>query len=248
MLISRRCDEEIVFPGVGITIKVLKSTESRVRLAIDAPSHIDVLRREIMGRTDLSTASHKLRNELNAVNLAIELYNQLVQRGQLDQAHQTYLKMITNLKRIDSGYSSIEQQQVSVEEGPRVLVVEDDENERELLAVLLRLEGCAVDTATDGADAIDHISFAPRPDIVLLDMKMPGIDGPRTLELIRESPSFQDLTVFGISGTGATEMGVTIGTRRGVDAWFEKPLNPNRLVEAIRGRAATRAACRNPGA
>lgn len=247
LVISRRCDEEIVFPGIGITIKVLKSTESRVRLAIEAPSHVDVLRREVLEKTDLSTASHKLRNELNAVNLAIELYNQLVQRGQLDQAHQTYLKMLTSLKRIDASYSSIEQQ-VAAEGGPRVLVVEDDENERELLAGLLRLEGCAVDTATDGADAIDHISFAQRPDIVLLDMKMPGIDGPRTLELIRESPSFQDLTVFGISGMGPSEAGITIGTRRGVDAWFEKPLNPNRLVEAIRGRALNRTVCRNPSA
>jgi CheY-like chemotaxis protein len=162
------------------------------------------------------------------------MYERLVSRGDLDRAHQTYLQMLTRLKEIDRNHAPLE----AIPEEPhpmaRVLIVEDDDNERELLAGLLRMDGCVVDTVPDGEQALVRLSSSePRPDVVLLDMMMPKIDGPQMLSMIRKSSKLNDLTIFGMSGHRADEVGVTVGGRDGINAWFEKPLNPNRLVEAI---------------
>ena len=233
LVVSRRTDEEIVFPTIGVTVKILQATANRARLGIDAPAHIQILRGELQS-PEPPPSSHKLRNDLNAITLFIEMYERLVQRGDLDRAHQTYLQMLTRLKEIDRNYAPVETVPTPVHPMARVLVVEDDDNERELLAGLLRMDGCVVDTVPDGAEAFARLSSsAPRPDVVLLDMMLPKIDGPHTLSLIRQHERLNDLTVFGMSGRRADEVGITVGGRDGINAWFEKPLNPNRLVEAI---------------
>lgn len=234
LVVSRRCDEEIVFPTIGVTVKILQASANRARLGIEAPAHIQILRGELHS-PDVPRSNHKLRNDLNAITLFIEMYERLVQRGDLDRAHQTYLQMLTRLKEIDRNYAPVETITVpSTHPMARVLIVEDDDNERELLAGLLRMDGCVVDTVPDGAEAFARLSSSePRPDVVLLDMMLPKIDGPHTLSLIRNHEQLNNLTVFGMSGRRADEVGVTVGGRDGINAWFEKPLNPNRLVEAI---------------
>jgi carbon storage regulator CsrA len=234
LVVSRRTDEEIVFPTIGVTVKILQASANRARLGIDAPAHIQILRGELQTSSEVPPSNHKLRNDLNAITLFIEMYERLVQRGDFDRAHQTYLQMLTRLKEIDRNYAPMEPLPTPVHSMARVLIVEDDDNERELLAGLLRMDGCVVDTVPDGAEAFARLSSsAPRPDVVLLDMMLPKIDGPHTLSLIRKHERLNDLTVFGMSGRRADEVGVTVGGRDGINAWFEKPLNPNRLVEAI---------------
>ena len=234
LVVSRRCDEEIVFPTIGVTVKILQASANRARLGIDAPAHIQILRGELHS-PDAPPSNHKLRNDLNAITLFIEMYERLVQRGDLDRAHQTYLQMLTRLKEIDRNYAPYDPIKVApAQPMARVLIVEDDDNERELLAGLLRMDGCVVDTVPDGAEAFARLSSSePRPDVVLLDMMLPKIDGPHTLSLIRNHERLNNLTVFGMSGRRAEEVGVTVGGHDGINAWFEKPLNPNRLVEAI---------------
>lgn len=235
LVVSRRCDEEIVFPTIGVTVKILQASGNRARLGIDAPASIQILRGELAPAAEAAASNHKLRNDLNAITLFMEMYERLVQRGDLDRAHQTYLQMLTRLKEIDRNHGTV----TPVTPNPthpmaRVLIVEDDDNERELLAGLLRMDGCVVDTAPDGAEAMARLSSAqPLPDVVLLDMMLPKIDGPHTLSMIRNHERLNDLTVFGMSGRRADEVGITVGGRDGINAWFEKPLNPNRLVEAI---------------
>jgi len=233
LVVSRRCDEEIVFPAIGVTIKILNASGNRTRLGISAPSNIQILRGELQTPEEVRQANHKLRNDLNVVSLSIEMYERLVEQGDLDRAHQTYLQMLTRLKQIDMNHAS--EKFVAPTEKPlaRVLIVEDDDNERELLAGLLRMDGCAVDTVPDGEEAVARLSSEPRPDVVLLDMMLPKIDGPQTLSLIRRNDHLKGLTVFGMSGRRADEVGVTVGGQNGIDAWFEKPLNPNNLVAAI---------------
>lgn len=239
LVVSRRCDEEIVFPAIGVTVKILNASGNRARLGIDAPSNIQILRGELCNSAENGEqkTKHQLRNELNTITLFIEMYERLVQRGDLDRAHQTYLQMLTRLKEIDQNYAPPIPPPIQNAPLSRVLIVEDDDNERELLAGLLRMDGCLVDTVPDGAEALVRLSLPEaRPDVVLLDMMMPKIDGPKMLSMIRENELLNDLTIFGMSGHRADEVGVTIGGRNGINAWFEKPLNPNRLVEAIHQR------------
>jgi CheY-like chemotaxis protein len=123
----------------------------------------------------------------------------------------------------------------------RALVVEDDDNERELLAGLLGMSGCACATAADGVDALEYLATHDRPDVVLLDMAMPRCDGPETLRRIRADDRLAGLKVFSVSSTNPRELCIPDGPG-GFDAWFPKPLNPGRLWDAIRAAAESPAA------
>ena len=240
LVVSRRCDEEIVFPAIGVTVKILNAAGNRARLGINAPANIQILRGELQTEKESPKSTHQLRNDLNSLTLFMEMYERLIQRGDLDRAHQTYLQMMVRLKEIDRSHSpEVIVPATATEQLARVLVVEDDDNERELLAGLLRMDGCSVDTVPNGEEAMMRLSSTePRPDVVLLDMMMPKVDGPQTLSMIRASDQLHDLTIFAMSGRSADEVGIAVGAENGVNAWFEKPLNPNHLVKAIHQRAA----------
>lgn len=115
----------------------------------------------------------------------------------------------------------------------RALLVEDDANESHLLASYLRSHGIEVTTAADGLAALEELAHGDRPDIVLLDMHMPRLGGKATIERIRQDPRCRDLKIFGVSGLGPQECGVQVGPA-GVDHWFCKPLNPEKLVQQIK--------------
>ena len=69
---------------------------------------------------------------------------------------------------------------------PRVLVVEDNDSVREVLAVLLRREGYGVVLAANGDEALHRLRAGPRPDLILLDMLMPILDGWHLLERLKQ--------------------------------------------------------------
>ncbi|OAI51576.1 hypothetical protein AYO47_06975, partial [Planctomyces sp. SCGC AG-212-M04] len=240
LVVSRRPDEEIVFPNLGIRIKVLRSDGNRTRLGIEAPGTVPVMRGELLAPAsrDEGTAklSHEFRNTLNAVKLAIMMFERQTAAGDIDGGHQTFLRMLERLRLADGSAPTMETACGRSSETARVLVVEDDANERELLAGLLRMEGCDVQTAPDGVDALDALSNGATPDVVLLDMQMPRMSGRETLSAIRSRADWRDLTVFGVSGAAAEAYGVAIGGSDGVDGWFQKPLNPSRLVQLMRQR------------
>ncbi|MCY2967177.1 MAG: response regulator [Planctomycetota bacterium] len=148
------------------------------------------------------------------------------------------------LAKVFSGLEALDRDAVGalVQGGPekrgnrpaRALLVEDDPNERELLAGLLGMNGCDCATAADGIEALDYLASHERPDVVLLDMMMPRCDGPSTLRAIRSQPRLADLKVFCVSGTPPQDLGVATGPG-GIDGWYSKPLNPRKLWDAICG-------------
>jgi CheY-like chemotaxis protein len=114
----------------------------------------------------------------------------------------------------------------------RALLVEDNANERQLLAGYLRTSGFQVDTAGDGGAALDYLGGQREPDFVLLDMRMPNCDGPTVLRRIRRNPSLNHLKIFAVSGSSPATLGIPTGPD-GVDRWFEKPVDPQFLVKEI---------------
>jgi CheY-like chemotaxis protein len=125
----------------------------------------------------------------------------------------------------------------AAESGPagparKALLVEDDGNQRELLAGLLRLSGFAVDTAGDGCDALDHLACRGRPDVVLLDMGLPRCDGVTTARRIRRDPALAGLRIFAVSGHTPEEYGLDREPQL-IDRWFCKPLDPNALLQEL---------------
>lgn len=240
LVLSRRVDEELIFPNLDIRIKILRNLGNRVQLGIDAPEFIEVARGERVEPWNANASSgtgsrHKIRNHLNAVRLALELYDRQMNRGEVDAANRTFLRMLGQLRRADLDQAGLPSPAVDDSvSGPHVLVVDDDANERQLLAGLLQMDGCVVETANDGLDALSFLKQGTLPDVVLLDMQMPRLGGKETLAAIRDG--WRELLVFGVSGSSPADNEIALGEPGGIDEWFEKPLNPSRLVQRIRQR------------
>ncbi len=81
---------------------------------------------------------------------------------------------------------------------PRILVVDDEENDRRLLEVLLAAEGFLVVTAASGAEALDLIALQP-PDLILLDVMMPGADGYQVARTIRANSALVPIPIIMIT-------------------------------------------------
>ncbi|WP_317452152.1 MULTISPECIES: response regulator [unclassified Streptomyces] len=108
----------------------------------------------------------------------------------------------------------------------RVLVVDDNKVIRQLIRVNLELEGFEVVTAADGAECLDVVHQV-RPDVVTLDVVMPRLDGPATVERLRADPRTRHLPVAIISACGEREAS-------GGDAFLAKPFEPVELVRVVR--------------
>jgi two-component system nitrogen regulation response regulator NtrX len=113
---------------------------------------------------------------------------------------------------------------------PRVLVVDDEGGIRDAVRQVLEYEGWEVRTAASGGEGIT-ISMEFRPHVVLLDVKMAGMDGLETLSRLRdlEPPA----TVVMISGHGTIATAVQ-ATQRGAFDFLEKPLDADRLLVTLR--------------
>jgi CheY-like chemotaxis protein len=94
------------------------------------------------------------------------------------------------------------------------------------------MTGFEVETAGDGADALDYLHSHDRPDLVLLDMLMPRCDGPTTVGRIRRDPQLEGMKVYAVSGTSQKRFDLQTGPG-GVDRWFTKPVDPRELVRQI---------------
>ena len=248
LVLSRGPSDKIVFPNLDITVEILRIKGNKVRVGIDAPKDIHVLRHELVDEqsgtgaaTRTSHWSHAFRNRLNTANLALHVLQRQLEAGLAEEAETTLQKALRELDTLNEtiGKTTVAQSSTTPARPPcRALLVEDDANESELLAGYLRMSGFEVDRAMDGLQALVYLSRHRAPDVVLLDMKMPRLDGPKTVSSIRQDPAHRDVKIFAVSGTPQTECGVSTGPQ-GVDRWFSKPINPQELVDEMNRDLAT---------
>jgi CheY-like chemotaxis protein len=114
----------------------------------------------------------------------------------------------------------------------RVLVVDDDEVIRQLIAVNLTLEGFDVVTAVDGRDCLEKV-VAVGPDVITLDVMMPRLDGWVTATQLRRNPDTAGIKVVLITAR-AQEDDRTRGRQIGVDAYLTKPFDPAEMIRVVR--------------
>jgi CheY-like chemotaxis protein len=114
----------------------------------------------------------------------------------------------------------------------RVLVVDDDEVIRRLIAVNLQLEGFDVETAVDGQDCLERVTEID-PDVITLDVMMPRLDGWETAVQLRKSPQTAHIKVVLITAR-AQEDDKSRGGRVGADAYLTKPFDPNEMIRVVR--------------
>ena len=112
----------------------------------------------------------------------------------------------------------------------RVLIVDDEKNIRRTFKMVLESEGFDVSVAETGEEAL-KVFQKEKPDVVVLDVKLPGIDGIETLRRIKKQEP--ELPVIMISGHGTIATAVD-ATRSGAFDFVEKPLSKERLLVAIR--------------
>jgi DNA-binding response OmpR family regulator len=114
----------------------------------------------------------------------------------------------------------------------RVLVVDDDEVIRQLIAVNLTLEGFDVATAVDGQDCLDKVA-AIKPDVITLDVMMPRLDGWVTAVQLHDNPATRHIKVVLITAR-AQEDDRNRGSEIGVDAYLTKPFDPAEMIRVVR--------------
>jgi len=115
-----------------------------------------------------------------------------------------------------------------VNDGPRILVVDDDEDIRSLLSELLGRAGYRVDEAVDGRSALRRLFEAP-PSLVILDVTMPDMDGYQTLERIRD---LSDVPVLMLTAR-TQELERVRGLASGADDYVAKPFGRQELLARV---------------
>jgi DNA-binding response OmpR family regulator len=112
---------------------------------------------------------------------------------------------------------------------PTILVVDDESIVREVVAQYLTQDGFTVETAADGHEALTRFATA-RPDLVLLDLMLPGIDG---LELCRRIRTLSNVPIIMVTAK-SDEIDTIIGLGVGADDYIGKPFSPRELVARIK--------------
>lgn len=123
---------------------------------------------------------------------------------------------------------------------PTVLVVEDDPSNRALLGRLLAREGYEAIEAIDGPSALEAVALRT-PDLVLLDIGLPGIDGLEVCRRLRADPATLTLPVILLTGRSSVE-DVIVGLDAGADDFLTKPFNAGELLARIRSALRLRQA------
>jgi two-component system response regulator MtrA len=113
----------------------------------------------------------------------------------------------------------------------KILVVDDDTALAEMIGIVLRAEGFEISFCADGSGAVDAFHQAD-PDLVLLDLMLPGIDGIEVCSRIRQESGIPIIMLTAKSDTAD----VVKGLESGADDYVVKPFNPKELVARIRTR------------
>ena len=114
----------------------------------------------------------------------------------------------------------------------RVLVVEDEPDIRDLLAFHLERDGYQVTRATTGPEALRQLRAAP-PDLVILDLMLPEMDGLEVCRRLRADPATAGLPVIMLTAKG-DEVDRVVGLEMGADDYVVKPFSPKEMLARVR--------------
>lgn len=241
LVLSRRANQSVVFPSLGITVEVLQTKGNSVRLGITAPPQVEVLREELVTKEQSATPSHnqaawthEIRGRLNAAIMGLYVVEKQLQAGKTADADITLRNSLRMLEALEENLKPARPDQPKPPSAKTIqaLLVEDDLNEEALLAGYLRISGFQVETVHDGYEALEFLSSHERPDFVLLDMRLPRLNGPSTIAAIRQNPAYDGVKIFAVSGSSPDEIAAMPGSKS-VDGWFQKPLNPVQIAQAM---------------
>jgi CheY-like chemotaxis protein len=112
-----------------------------------------------------------------------------------------------------------------------ILVIEDDDVQRELMRMTLEKRGYAVLTAEDGIKGYEQALNVP-PDLIVTDIRMPCADGIHVVRRVRDTPEIAKTPILVTTGYGAGN--ATFSLAEGADGYEPKPLNPENFVASVK--------------
>jgi CheY-like chemotaxis protein len=112
----------------------------------------------------------------------------------------------------------------------KILVIEDDEYSRDALAHLLAAEGYEAQSASDGESGLAK-AHQLQPDVIVLDLNLPGIDGKQVIQMLRNDGPLRDVPILVI--TGDEDRAAQSAVEVGADGFLTKPVEFDDLIRAI---------------
>lgn len=113
-----------------------------------------------------------------------------------------------------------------------IMIVEDDEDMREVVALYIEAQGFRTIHASDGLDALDKLGDGTRPALILLDLRMPRMNGIEFLQAVRDTPAASIPVVAFTGDAGAANNAL----HAGAVACLRKPVEPRAMLDAICSR------------
>jgi DNA-binding response OmpR family regulator len=114
----------------------------------------------------------------------------------------------------------------------KILIVDDEPGIVVPIQFLMEQQGYHVMIAQRGDDALDLI-YKYKPDLVLLDIMLPGIDGFKVCKIVRLNPNYREMKILFLSIKNR-EVDITKGLALGADAYIAKPFSNDELVEKVK--------------
>lgn len=115
-----------------------------------------------------------------------------------------------------------------------ILIIEDDPAYRSIMETILKMEGFEVQSASNGRAGLELLAHE-RPDLILCDIMMPGVDGHFVLESIRENASTAEIPFIFVTALGERN-DVRRGMSAGADDYLPKPFSADELLAAVTSR------------
>ncbi|MFD2365640.1 response regulator [Pseudoduganella sp. GCM10020061] len=215
---------------------VLTVRDTGVGIGPDLLPHVfDVF---VQGTSSIDRAQGGLGIGLALVRRLVELHGGTV--SAMSDGSGAGSTFMIRLPRVAAQEKAAPEQKAAGESGkPSVLLIEDNDDGREMMAMMLSTHGFAVRHAADGVQGVD-LAAASVPDVALVDIGLPGIDGYEVARRLRASALTQNIRLIALTGYGQAE-----DHRRVMEAGFDvhlvKPVQMDALIDAISQFPATTA-------
>jgi len=115
----------------------------------------------------------------------------------------------------------------------KIMIVDDEESIRELVNAVLSLEGFEVIAAEDGQECLEKLKEV-KPDLILMDMMMPGMSGRETIEKIRKNPKTKDLKIIFLTVARFSETGKDTLKKMNILDYITKPFDNDDLIRRVK--------------
>jgi signal transduction histidine kinase len=219
---------EITVVPIGDDV-VLRVSDSGVGIAPDLLPHVfDVF---VQGAISIDRSQGGLGIGLSLVRRLVELHGGTVSATSPGNSSGSTFEI--RLPRTDAALVHDAPERARPQEAgkPKVLLIEDNDDGREMMATMLASFGYPVLQAGDGVEGV-RVACAERPDVALVDIGLPGIDGYEVARRLRQDPAARAIRLIAVTGYGLEE-----DQRRVMEAGFDlhlvKPVDLNALLEQL---------------